>query len=218
MKKIVALCALLLACCTGILKAQTAPHIFNNKELLAINVINNILVTQGNNPFLNISNPFLLNAANDKPVEAAIVNSIETYSATQFKYAMMMDVEVEALSNALLYNFINDWYGTRYRMGGTTKRGIDCSAFTGTLFSSIYYFNLPRTAREQYKVCEKVNKIDLMTGDLVFFNTCGGVSHVGVFLTNNRFVHASSSKGIMISSLDDTYFSKRFIGGGRVNQ
>ena len=216
MKNIVALCALLLACCTGILKAQTSQHTFNNQQLLAINVINNI--TQGNNPFLNISNPFLLNSVNSKPVEAGTVISIETFSATQFKYAMMMDVEVEAVSDALLYNFINEWYGTRYRMGGTTKKGIDCSAFTGTLLSSIYGLSIPRTAREQYKICEQINKDELMTGDLVFFNTCGGISHVGVFLTNNRFVHASSSKGIMISSLDDTYFSKRFIGGGRVNQ
>ncbi len=104
-------------------------------------------------------------------------------------------------------------------MGGTTKKGIDCSAFSGTLLSTIYSFNMPRTAREQYKICERLNKEDLLPGDLVFFNTRGrGVSHVGVYLDNNHFVHSSSSEGVKISSLDEDYYSRKFICGGRVNQ
>ena len=76
--------------------------------------------------------------------------------------------------------------------------------------------SLPRTAREQYRQCEHISKDDLLEGDLVFFNTHGGVSHVGVYLANGRFVHSSSSQGVMISSLSDHYFSRRFIGAGRV--
>jgi len=141
--------------------------------------------------------------------------SIEDLSDLQFKYAMMMDVNVESLKNLSLLEFIDKWFGTRYHLGGTTKRGIDCSALTGALLLGVYGFNLPRTAREQYDATEHIDKDDLHEGDLVFFNTRGGVSHVGVYLDNDYFFQASSH-GVTISSLDDDYYSKRFICGGRV--
>ena len=222
MKNILALIALLLACGTGTVKAQYSINtlkIINNKHLLALNFLNFISLTPGVSaaaPVDGSTGVIGENAIESK--DEVIENSIETLSSTQFKYAMMMDVDVEELTNKDLYRFIDDWYGTHYRMGGTTKKGIDCSAFSGTLMSSIYTFSVPRTAREQYKICERLDKENLMTGDLVFFNTRGGVSHVGVFLANDRFVHASSSKGITISNLNDSYYSKRFISGGRVNQ
>jgi lipoprotein Spr len=128
---------------------------------------------------------------------------------------MMMNVDVESLKNLSLLGFIDNWFGTRYHLGGTTKRGIDCSALTGALLLAVYGFNMPRTAREQYDATEHIDKDDLKEGDLVFFNTHGGVSHVGVYLDNDYFVHASTH-GVKISSLDDHYYSKRFICGGRV--
>ena len=143
---------------------------------------------------------------------------IEKLSGIQFKYAMMLDVDVESLKNLSLFGFIDNWFGTRYRMGGTTKRGIDCSALTGSLLLAVYGFALPRTARLQYDATRHINKDELHEGDLVFFNTHGGVSHVGLYLDNNYFVHASSSQGVTISSLDDSYYSKRFICGGRVEE
>ncbi len=100
-------------------------------------------------------------------------------------------------------------------MGGTTKRGIDCSALTGSLLMAVYGFAVPRTARQQYKATGHIDKEDLKEGDLVFFNTHGGVSHVGLYLENNYFVHASSSQGVTISCLEDPYYAKRFICGGR---
>ena len=212
MKNVVVLFTLLFACGTGI-KAQISANILkivNAQQLLAINFINNIrFPTQ---QFTISSN------TNSSTAKTTIGNNIETISGIQFKYAMMLDVEVETLSDPRLLRFIEEWYGTRYRMGGTTKKGVDCSAFSGTLLSSIYSFSLPRTAREQYKICERVKKDELLAGDLVFFNTRGGVSHVGVYLANNRFVHSSSSKGVVISNLDDNYYAKKFIGGGRINQ
>jgi lipoprotein Spr len=226
MKNVVAFVALLLACGTGTVKAQsslTSIKTVSNKQLLSLNFIDNISFTHevNNVPLIKTGSP--LTTSPVKPLAEVVAdpeadNIIEKTSPTQFKYAMMMDVEVETLINPALYSFIDDWYGTNYRMGGTTKKGIDCSAFSGTLLSSIYSFAVPRTAREQYKVCEQIDKENLLTGDLVFFNTRGGVSHVGVYLTNNKFVHSSSSNGVTISSLDDSYYSKKFIGGGRVNQ
>jgi len=142
---------------------------------------------------------------------------IESLSSLQYKYAMMMNVNVESLKNVALLGFIDDWFGTRYRLGGTSKKGIDCSALTGSLLMAVYGFALPRTAREQYKATEHIKKEELKEGDLVFFNTTGGVSHVGLYLDNDYFLHASSSNGVTISNLNSSYYAKRFICGGRVN-
>lgn len=147
--------------------------------------------------------------------EAANPAEIEQLSELQYKYAMMMDVDVESLKNVSLLQFIEEWFGTRYHLGGTTKKGIDCSALTGALLLAVYGFNLPRTAKEQYNATEHVGRKDLKEGDLVFFNTHGGVSHVGVYLDNNYFFQASSH-GVKISSLNSRYYSKRFICGGRI--
>lgn len=152
----------------------------------------------------------------EKPVSPANAAAIEKCSSLQFKYAMLMDVEVESLSNFALLNFIEEWWATRYRYGGTDKKGIDCSSFTGKLQQEVYNNTMPRTAREQYQVCEKVETENLQEGDLVFFNTRGGVSHVGVYLGNQCFVHSSTNSGVTISSLTENYYSKRYIGGGRV--
>jgi cell wall-associated NlpC family hydrolase len=128
---------------------------------------------------------------------------------------MMMDVDVESLKNVSLLGFIDEWFGTRYRLGGSSKKGIDCSALTGALLLAVYGFNMPRTAREQYAATEHIDRDELQEGDLVFFNTHGGVSHVGVYLDNNYFFQASTH-GVKISSLNSHYYSKRFICGGRV--
>lgn len=150
-----------------------------------------------------------------KEVLNKAVSLTEQCTQIQFKFALMLNREVESLTNVQLFSFIDEWWATKYRYGGTTKKGIDCSAFTGLLMSSVFAFKLPRTAREQYSIAKKIKKHDLMQGDLVFFNTTGGVSHVGYYLGDGFFVHASSSKGVTINNLDQSYFSKKFIGGGR---
>jgi lipoprotein Spr len=84
-------------------------------------------------------------------------------------------------------------------------------------FTALYGVALPRTAREQFKTSRRISRTELKEGDLVFFNTTGGVSHVGMYLQNNKFVHASSS-GVTISDLFEDYWMKRFIGVGRVEE
>jgi hypothetical protein len=145
----------------------------------------------------------------------ASLSAIENCSSLQFKYALLMDTEVESISNLPLYDFIDNWWGTRYRYGGRDRSGIDCSAFCGKLMSDIYGISMERTAREQFRQCEKIANEDLKEGDLVFFNTRGGISHVGFYLSNNYFVHSSVHSGVTISSLTDDYYGKKFICGGR---
>lgn len=141
---------------------------------------------------------------------------IEKCNPLQFKYAILMDEPVESMTDERLIGFLEEWYGAPYEYGGGSRSGIDCSAFTCVLMDSVYHINLPRTAREQYSANTKVKRKDLERGDLIFFNTSGGISHVGVYLANNKFVHASTSSGVMISDMDDVYFKRRYVGAARV--
>lgn len=141
---------------------------------------------------------------------------IENYTPLQFKYAQLLDVEVESITNHALFSAIEKWWGTRYRYGGATEKGIDCSAYTGTLVHEVFGLVLARTARAQYANCIKLDREQMQQGDLVFFNTRGGISHVGFYLGNGYFTHASTSIGVTISKLSETYWSKKFVSGGRI--
>jgi lipoprotein Spr len=142
--------------------------------------------------------------------------AIEGFSSLQFKYAQLLNVEVESVTNLILFTEIEKWIGTRYRYGGATSKGIDCSAYTGTLVHNVFGIVVPRTAHAQYANCIKLDREEMQQGDLVFFNTRGGISHVGMYLGNGYFTHASTSSGVMISNLNETYWSRKFVGGGRI--
>ena len=138
----------------------------------------------------------------------------------QVKYAQVLGIVPNAVTNLSLYNFIDEWYGVRYRLGGNDKTGIDCSAFVQKLYENVFCTNMLRTAIEQFKTCEKSKSRDsLKEGDLVFFKTKGKkkpVTHVGIYLKNDFFVHASSSQGVTISSLNENYWSRFFVGVGKM--
>ena len=139
----------------------------------------------------------------------------ENISALQLKYAGLLNTSPDQLQNKALLEGIDEWYGTRYRMGGTTKKGIDCSAFVCAVYVSVFGIALPRTAKDQYHFARHVSRTDLKEGDLVFFNTRGGVSHVGIYLQNNKFVHASTG-GVTVSDMFEPYYLQHFIGAGRM--
>ena len=144
---------------------------------------------------------------------------IENYPALQFKFAILENASVEELDNPKLLSFMDYWYGAPYHYGGMSRDGIDCSGFAFLLMSSVYSLaSLPRTAKEQYESSRHIRRDELQEGDLVFFHTLGrrrAVTHVGVYLRNNKFIHASVS-GVMISDLSDGYYDKHFVGAGRV--
>lgn len=134
------------------------------------------------------------------------------------KYAAILGVKPKALDNIDLFEEVDDWYGTPYSYGGNTKNGIDCSAFSRTLLSDVFNLSIPRTAQDQYDYCKHIKKNQLEQGDLVFFHTSGGsrITHVGIYLDNGKFVHASTSSGVMISDLDDYYWKRTYRAGGRI--
>lgn len=145
-------------------------------------------------------------------------SSVEKASELQLKYAVLLNTEVELLQDNRLLEHVDEWYGTRYRYGGTSKSGIDCSAFVQAVYLSAFAVSLPRTARDQYKNSRIVSATEMKTGDLIFFNTTGGISHVGIYLQNNKFIHASTSQGVTVSDMFDPYYLKRFIGIGRIEK
>ena len=109
-----------------------------------------------------------------------------------------------------------NYIGVPYRFGGTTPKGFDCSGFVQYVFNK-HAKKLPRTADAQFKVGKSIFKGELKRGDLVFFTTYEpGVSHCGIYLEDGKFIHASSSHGIMISKLNDFYWKSRFVGARRI--
>ncbi len=107
---------------------------------------------------------------------------------------------------------------TPYKYGGNTQKGIDCSAFTLQVYKNSLEVDIPRSTSQQYKIGDEIDKEELKFGDLVFFNTRkrSFPGHVGIYLGESKFAHASRSMGVTVSSIDDTYYKKRFVGARRI--
>lgn len=109
-----------------------------------------------------------------------------------------------------LMEYFTSWQGTRYRYGGLSRNGVDCSGFTLLTYKELFGKNLPRTVKGQVKEGTKISKSSLQAGDLVFFKTGLSQNHVGIYLEDDLFIHASRSKGVMISSLNNIYWQARY--------
>src|ERR1700709_1406034 len=131
-------------------------------------------------------------------------------------FSQIMGVALSTTSNVKLFQFVYDWVGTPYHFGGDSKKGIDCSAFTKELYSKVFNLTIKRNSRDIFSMVSPVRRDELQEGDLVFFKIHSrSISHVGIYLGNNRFAHASS-KGVAINTLDDGYYSRYFYKGGRL--
>lgn len=125
--------------------------------------------------------------------------------------------------NLRLYTAASHWLGVPYRSGGNSLKGTDCSGLVGKLYQEVYHRNLSRSAENIAKNnCSRISKSNLKAGDLVFFNTAGKkrkkINHVGLFLKSGYFIHASISKGVIISNLEEDYYRKTWKYGGKVTK
>ncbi|WP_285163818.1 NlpC/P60 family protein [Shewanella goraebulensis] len=109
-----------------------------------------------------------------------------------------------------LLKFHQQWQGTPYRLGGLSPQGIDCSGLVYVAYQDLIGSSIPRTVRGQTSLGNRIAKSDLQSGDLVFFKTTGSGRHVGIYLSGHRFLHVSTKKGVMISSMDNVYWKPRY--------
>ena len=116
----------------------------------------------------------------------------------------------------ILRSGIRPWLGTPHRMGGMSRRGIDCSGLAVSLYRDLFNIRLPRTTRAQMRSGRWVNRSQLVPGDLVFFKPLTKYYHVGVFLGQGEFVHTSTRQGVMISRLDDDFWRSCYLNGRRI--
>lgn len=124
--------------------------------------------------------------------------------------------ETNSEGKSLLEETIEPLIGTPYKWGGTTTAGFDCSGFTTYILNKMD-IELPRSSKDMALHGEKVTKDQLRAGDLVFFNTYGKyISHVGIYLGDNQFVHASTNRGVIISSLDENYYQRTYVTARRI--
>lgn len=141
------------------------------------------------------------------------------------KYTVKSDTKAAKAADAManlkskqLYKFITDWTGVKYRFGGLDKNGIDCSGFAFLLEKEIYGVTLPRISRDQANVVKNKNIDHLKEGDLVFFSFGGNnVDHVGVYLNNGFFVHASTNRGVIVDDLNLPAYQRVLVKSGSVN-
>ena len=117
-------------------------------------------------------------------------------------------------STDILNSVARKWLNTPYRYGGSSHSGIDCSSLTQNIYMEAYRFQLPRTSEEQYKQGKPVRLNWIRAGDLIFFkrNRNGKMDHVGVYLGNGKFIHATRQKGVIISDLNSSYYKERLVG------
>ena len=145
-------------------------------------------------------------------------------SQTINRLSKQFGVRLTQADNLLLYSTCSDWLGVKYRYGGKSKKGVDCSGLVGILYKQVYRKTLERnTANILKNNCAPVARNKLREGDLVFFKTSGSrksrvPTHVGLYLKNGKFIHASASKGVIVSSLAEPYYIRTWITGGRLKR
>ena len=129
------------------------------------------------------------------------------------------NVDKKSKSDKKLIKEAEKWLGTKYKYGGHSRGGTDCSGFVMEVYLAVYDFKLPRTSKDQQQFCKSIKKSQLRIGDLVFFATGKSknkVSHVGLYIGNGTFIHASSSKGVVKSQLSQSYYQRTYHSSGRV--
>jgi lipoprotein Spr len=148
--------------------------------------------------------------------EVAEIASRKAFAA---EYSRKLGVPVPETANQLLYTTLYVWMGVPYKYGGNSKKGVDCSGLICSVYPEVYQIQVPRVSAQMYKEAKKIEEKELKEGDLVFFKIDSrDIRHSGIFLFSDYFIHSTTSKGVIISRLNDTYWRKYFVGGGRFSR
>ncbi|MBU1566051.1 MAG: C40 family peptidase [Proteobacteria bacterium] len=154
-------------------------------------------------------------------IVCSVIVAISTSQARAVESQSDSSLSSAGFSQQQFENEVKEYLGTPYRRGGASKKGFDCSGFARTVYDRFLGIDLPHSSGDQFRSLElqKINTRELQTGDLVFFANQGKkkkrINHVGVYLSDGRFIHASSSEGIIVSRLSEKYWKKRFVGSKR---
>lgn len=137
----------------------------------------------------------------------------QIFSKSQTTASVSLKTETANTASQKVNAIYRKWAGTRYRLGGSSHSGIDCSAFVQKTMQGAFNINLPRSTADQRNVGRTISKSELRPGDLVFFRKN---NHVGVYIGGGKFVHASSSRGVTTSSLSESYWARNYTQSRRV--
>jgi lipoprotein Spr len=164
---------------------------------------------------VNLMQPVLIDAAKEEKTDTVteIPDDPELFDYYCNK-GITYDIECSQLA---LYREVYAWMGVRYKYAGLTKRGVDCAGFVKNICNNVYGSELSGSAGNHYKKCVPIERTDLEEGDLVFFKINKSyISHVGIYIGNNKFAHAAVHGGVTISDLNSAYYNKYYYGSGRL--
>jgi hypothetical protein len=164
--------------------------------------------------YLFFSNLFFSNKLEETPFDSLFLEMEATGDSVVYD---KIPFPITADDNLKLYEAIEQWYGAPYRRSGMTMKGTDCSGFVLSVYRDVYDMDLLRSSREMAKHILPIEKTELQEGDLIFFRTKNSkvINHVAIYLKEGYFVHASSSRGVVIDNLDRTYWKKYYYQSGR---
>lgn len=136
--------------------------------------------------------------------------------AYQEKYRPALGAQT-VINNLQLFDFIDEWINVPYQFGGSSKAGIDCSRLSILLMYEVYHKSIAGSSADIARQTERIAKNQLKEGDLVFFKiNSDELNHMGVYLGNGRFIHSTTQRGVVISDLQENYYTKYFVESGRV--
>lgn len=160
--------------------------------------------------------PFFVFARRDCVVVDTIAKTSVNADAVQ-KFFLQKNILFDSVKTSYLYYKVYEWLGICYKYSGETKKGIDCSGFVSEIYRNVYCIRLSGGSRDIWTQVNPIEKKNLQEGDILFFKIRKGqISHVGVYLGNNFFAHASVQEGVIISNLNEEYYKKYFFKGGRI--
>jgi len=217
---VIVVLALVCSSCTFLKKIHTDPNSDDSDVVLEWSeTTSNENISDSDTGEVAVSANELRN--DPEPVNPVIVTIVEPEvdnSSVYESFSTKFGYQLSGTENVDFLKEVDEWLGTPYKYGSRIKqKGTDCSGFVGSVYLNVYGITLSRMSSAMYNDVKPIKKENLQEGDIIFFKINGKtISHVGIYISNNKFAHASVKRGVVINDLDEEYYKKRFFTGGRV--